>query len=305
MRGQGGDAELHERRRAQCGHNDVCRSRGHAHAEYETGEHQQDKQKQDIETAQIGDEADELVSYAGNGNHGDDDAGTGAACGDHQGIARRTFQRLQQLAPVEAGGFAEAGNNEYRERAQIGGRNDAAPGKQKPDENEDGQNVIQTAVHAARLRNLIRGHDADIFFDGLKVYHQQQGKVIQNGGQKRRRGHGHVARPGHIGHDESRCPHHRRHELPSRGGNRLNRARKRGRIAYALHKRDGERSRTVYVGDGGAGNRPEQRGGKNGDFGGAALGTACGHACQIEKNLPQPGILEKAAEHDKGEYHGR
>ena len=46
------------------------------------------------------------------------------------------------------------------------------PGNQKPDENEDGQNVIQAAVYAARVRNLIRGHDADIFFDGLEMYHQ-------------------------------------------------------------------------------------------------------------------------------------
>ena len=74
-------AGLDQRGRAKGGHHDVGGGGGHAHAQHEAGEHEQNHEQEQAVPGEDGDQVDELVADAGQADDADDDARAGAAGG--------------------------------------------------------------------------------------------------------------------------------------------------------------------------------------------------------------------------------
>ena len=137
------------------------------------------------------------------------------------------------------------------------------------------------------------------------MHHRQQHGIEDHCGQESRLGNCQVGRRGKLRHDEGRRTHHRRHQLPSGRGDRLDGSGGFLAIAALAHERNRDRTRGQHVRDGGAGNHAHQARTDHGRLRRSATQAARQPRGEIHQHLPGARLLQEGAQnHHAGDEGG-
>ena len=197
----------------------------------------------------------------GDGHAADHDAGAGAGHRDRERVPRAVLERVEHRPPGDAParGLREQRHRQAGERAGERAQRRAVAGDQADEDDEDRHEQMPAlAHHRAEARQLGLGHAEQPVALRLEMHREEHRDVVQQRRDRRPQRDLEVAHRQELGHHECGRAHHRRHDLPAGGGDRLDRRGERRPEAGALHQRNGHRPVDHDVGDRAARHRAEQ-----------------------------------------------
>ena len=302
---QRGEAELGEEGHPQGGGEDVGPRGGEPHAQDQGDHHDEDQGEEGHVPGEGEDEPHELEAEPREGHGPHHDACGGAGDADQGDVFRPHVDGVQDLPEAHAVlGIEEGdppGEPHPHHRRQHGG----VPRQKEIDHASDGEHEIELAAHDPQLRELCGSHAPKTVLQSPQVHHEEHRSVVHQGGENRRHDDVFIRHPQERGHDEGSRSHDRGHDLPSGTRHGLHGPGEGGRIADALHERNGEGPRAVNVGHGGARDGAEEARTHHGDLGGPPrLGPREGLG-ELHEPAPDAALFQKAPEDEKDHDVGR
>ena len=194
-------------------------------------------------------------------------------------------------------GVGDDDREEDRDRRGEGHR--VAARGDEIDQNHERQQQVDPPQQAAQHGQLLALDAAQAQLFGLEVDGDEDAGEIQDRGQD---GPDDDARIGHadvFGHQEGRCAHERRHDLPAGRGGGVDRAGEFAPITGLLHHRDRDRAGRDRVAHRRAGHHAAQRRGNDRHLGRAAGEAADEGVGQVDEELRDARALEEGAEDDE------
>ena len=141
------DPELDQSRNEQGSLDDIGRSRGHAHAQDDSGHHGQNQSGDERISGEEEDEAGELQPDPGEVDHADDNAGTGAGRGHAQGVFGAFLEGLDDRPEAHAGFLAEEGKDDHRNRGVDAGVHGRIAGDHHINNDHQGDKHVSPGGH--------------------------------------------------------------------------------------------------------------------------------------------------------------
>ena len=252
MRRQGGDAGVDQDRHGDGLDDDVGRDAGHAHAEDDGHDH--DEEACQVDAAVVHDGQDQVAhvqAHAGERDRADDDTDDDAADPDGNGALGAFRRGGDNLVPAHARIFAQPAGHDGGENGNDGRQQRRIPGEHQPDEGNQRQDQMSLFLQDFRgLGDVFPGQAGKAQTFRFKVDGEEQSQIIQESGHDGRHHDDGVAQVQEFRHDEAHGAHDGRAELASRRRDGFDGAGEFFPVARAFHQgnRDGSRGRHVRDG---------------------------------------------------------
>ena len=253
VRRKDGNAHLHECRRSDGRGDDVVRRGRHAHAEHDCRDHGEEHRGQEHPPCHLDQPRGKAQPDTRLRDDTDNDA---RRCARDEHAEHRlctTLEPVDDLDRLHARGFSQHGTGDGeddRDKRRTHGR--VARYEEIDNDDERDREVPAFLDEGQRIRQFVARDSFEVLALRLEMHAEPHTRKVEECGDRSRLDDLDVGNADELRHEECRCAHNRRHELPARGGRRLDRAREIRMVAELLHHRDRERTRADDVRDGAA-----------------------------------------------------